>query len=237
MNCRQCRQAAAGNYCGNCGQPLSLKRVDGHYILHEIQHILHFEKGIPLTVRAMLFHPGQSIRAFISEDRSRLVKPVIYIILTSLAYSLTAHFFHIDNGYGKAQAGHQASGTISGWIEGHYGYANIIMGLFIGAWLKLLRRKSAYNFFELLIMLCFVMGTGMLLYTLFTLVQGLTGINLIVAASIATLAYSAWAIGQFLNEHKAVSYVLAALAYILGMISFSTLAFLGDLLLGSFHKA
>lgn len=76
-----------------------LKRIDGHYIAHEIEHILHFERGILYTVKGLLIAPGASVRQFINENRSRLVKPIIFIIITSLIYSVVNHFFHIEEGY------------------------------------------------------------------------------------------------------------------------------------------
>jgi hypothetical protein len=221
MNCKNCNQDVSGNYCGNCGTPAVLKRVNGHYILHEIQHILHFEKGILYTIKALLLQPGKSIRTFISEDRSRLVKPVIFIIVTSLVYTIIAHFFHTGRDHvNPGTAAHSATATIMSWIESHYGYANIIMGIFIGFLLKIMSRKNSYNFFEILIMLCFVMGTGMLLFAAFTLISGLSGKDLTLETTIVSLAYCVWAIGQFLNSKKAASYLVAFAAYVLGMLLF-----------------
>ncbi|MDN5481533.1 MAG: DUF3667 domain-containing protein, partial [Chryseobacterium sp.] len=71
-------------FCSNCKQNIKPKRIDGHYILHEIEHVLHFDRGILYTIRELLIRPGENIRNFISENRSRLVKPVLFIIVTSL---------------------------------------------------------------------------------------------------------------------------------------------------------
>ncbi|WP_249219752.1 DUF3667 domain-containing protein [Chitinophaga sp. HK235] len=203
--------------------------------MHEIQHILHFEKGILYTIKALLLRPGQNIRAFVSEDRSRLVKPIIFIIVTSLIYTSITHFFHIEGNHGGPA--HSATTAIMSWIESHYGYSNIIMGIFIGFWLKLMCRKSGYNFFEILIMLCFVMGTGMLLFAVFALVEGITGTNLILLATAVVLIYCSWAIGQFLGGKKFASYLYAMIAYLLGMISFTASAILLGFLIDSFNKA
>ncbi|RZJ27416.1 MAG: DUF3667 domain-containing protein, partial [Flavobacterium sp.] len=73
--CKNCTALVAENYCPKCGEPATLKRIDGHYIIHEIEHVLHFEKGILLTIRELLIRPGQNVREFISENRGRLVKP------------------------------------------------------------------------------------------------------------------------------------------------------------------
>lgn len=238
MNCRNCQHIINENYCGNCGTPVVLKRVDRSYIIHEIQHLLHFEKGIPYTIKELLLRPGQNIREFLTENRNRLVKPVIFIIFTSLIYTVISHFFHVENDHASSgKVAHSATTVIMSWVASHYGYANIIMGIFIGFWLKLFCRKSGYNFFEILIMLCFVMGTGMLIFAVFALAEGITRIPLVNVAGIVTLIYCVWAIGQFLNGKNRVNYLFAFLAYLLGMVSFTVLVMLTGYLVDAFNKA
>lgn len=227
MNCKNCNTEVTQNYCPNCGQPKKLKRIDGHYLIHEIVHILHFERGILFTVRELLIRPGENIRSFISENRSRLVKPIIFVIITSLIYSLINHFFHIEDAYIKFNEQKQSTtGHIFKWVQDHYGYANIIIGLFIAFWTKLFFRKYNYNYFEIIILLCFVMGIGMLIYSVFALFLGLTHIYLMQIAGIVSFIYSAWAIGQFFDKSKFSNYVKALLSYLLGFLTFSLTAIL-----------
>jgi hypothetical protein len=224
-NCKNCNTEVTQNYCTNCGQPSILKRIDSHYIIHEIEHILHFERGILYTVKELLIRPGECVRHFISENRSRLVKPIIFIIVTSLIYTLVNHSFHIEDGLVKfGDSKTSATSLIFQWIQGHYGYANIIMGMFIAFWIKLFFKKYSYNFFELLILLCFTMGMSMLIFTVFTIVTGLTHRNLLEIGGYAGVIYCGWAIGQFFDKSKAGSYFKALAAYILGMITFFLLA-------------
>lgn len=198
MNCKNCYTEINLNYCPNCGQSAKIKRIDGHYIMHEIEHILHFERGILFTIRELLIRPGKSIRHFIAEDRARLVKPVIFIIVTSLIYTLILHFFHIEDGAFKLDETKQpVTSLILKWIEGHYGYANIIMGAVIAFWIKIFFKKYNYNYFEIIILLCFVMGMEMLIFSVFLIIQGLSNINLMVIAGCVGIAYCIWAIGQF----------------------------------------
>ena len=220
MNCKNCNTEVGLNFCPNCGQPASLKRIDGQYILHEIEHILHFERGILYTIRELVTNPGQNIRNYLLENRARLVKPIIFIIVTSLIYSLVNHFFHIEDGYVQfGESTKSATGAIFKWIQDHYGYSNILMGIFIAIWTKLFFRKYGYNFFEILILLCFVMGIGMLIFALFALFQGLTKIDLMQIAGITGIAYCSWAIGHFFDKKKPINYLKAFASYILGMIT------------------
>jgi len=201
--CPSCSTQIDQNFCPNCGQPATLKRIDGHYIIHEIEHVLHFENGILFTVKELLIRPGQNVKEYISTNRSRLVKPIIFIIITSLIYTLMSHFFKLDDGYVKLGEDKKTSITlIFEWIQNHYGYSNIIMGIFIALWLKLFFRKHHYNFFEILILLCFVIGMDMLLLAGFVMIEGLTKLPVMKPASMLLLFYVAWAIGQFFDKSK-----------------------------------
>ncbi len=224
MNCKNCNTEITSKFCPECGQPTSLKRIDGKYIMHEIEHILHFERGILYTIRELTLNPGQNIRKYLSENRSRLVKPIIFIIITSLIYTILTHFFHVEDGYVKYHGAEGEApstvGNIVKWVQDHYGYANIMMGVFIALWLKLFFRKYDYNFYEILIMLCFVMGIGMLIFSFFVIVEGVIHVNVMPMAGVVGVLYAVWAIGQFYDQKKIANYLTVLAAYFLGMITF-----------------
>lgn len=227
MDCKNCNKEVNSKFCPECGQPTMLKRIDGHYIIHEIEHVLHFERGILYTIRELITNPGQNINNYLSENRSRLVKPIIFIIVTSLIYTLCNHFFHFEDGYVKFLDNKKStSSEIFKWIQGHYGYSNILLGVFIALWTKLFFKKHKFNFFEILILLCFVMGIGMLIFSVFGIVQGLTHFNLMQIAGAVGLVYTTWAIGHFFGKNKISNYVKAFFAYILGMLIFTLTALL-----------
>lgn len=227
MNCKNCNTEVNSKYCPNCGQPTELKRINGKYLIHEIEHVLHFERGILYTIKELLTNPGQNTRNYLTENRSRLVKPVIFIIVTSLIYTLLIHFFHIEDGYVKYHEAKQTTTSlIVKWVQEHYGYANIIMGVFIAFFLKLFFRKYDFNFYEILILLCFVLGMGMLIFSVFVIFQGMTHFQVMTIAGVVGIAYSVWSIGQFFNKKKIINYVKALVSYLLGMITFWLFVFL-----------
>lgn len=226
MNCKNCNTEVNHNFCPNCGQPSLLKRIDEHYIAHEIKHVLHFEKGILFTIKELLTKPGQSIREFISADRNRLVKPIIFVIITSIIYTLISHFFHIEEEYLKYDVPKESSFTkILGWMQANYGYLNILMGAFIAVWLKIFFRKYDYNFFELLIMVCYVLGISMLIFAFFTFIEGISHIKLLSTAGMIGTIYLTWATGNFFEKKKAANYFKALVCYLLGMLTFFILIF------------
>jgi hypothetical protein len=232
MNCSNCNAEVNSKYCPDCGQPKTLKRIDGHYIVHEIEHVLHFERGILYTIRELITNPGQNIKNYLSKNRSRLVKPIIFIIITSLIYTIVVSVLHIEKQYVDFEGGKSSTPyKIFGWIREHYGYANIIMGIFIAFWTKVFFRKHQFNFFEILILLCFVMGIAMLIYSIFALLAGLTTLKISQLGGLIGVLYCSWAIGQFFGKDKIFNYVKALFAYLLGMLTFTIITFLiGELI-------
>lgn len=227
MNCKNCNTELNSKFCPDCGQPKTVKKIDGQYIIHEIEHVLHFEKGILFTIKELFTNPGENVRHFITENRVRLVKPIIFIIVTSLIYTIVNHFFHIEEGYVKFDETKQsATGSIFKWTQDHYGYSNIIMGVFIAFWAKIFFKKYNYNFFEILILLCFVMGMGMLIFAVFAVFQGIFHKDLMQIAGVVGVAYCTWAIAQFFDKKKKINYIKAFASYILGMLTFTLTAIL-----------
>jgi len=87
-------------------------------------------------------------------------------------------------------------------------------------------RKAGFNIFEILILLCFVIGIGMLIFSFFGRIDRLLNIKSIDKTFLVGVLYISWAIGQFFDKKKWFNYLKAFLAYILGMITFTLLAIL-----------
>jgi len=120
------------------------------------------------------------------------VKPIIFIIITSLVYSVINHYFQIEEQYIQQNGLENSTiGKLVKWIQDNYGYANIVMGVFISFFVKMFFRKFDFNFFEILILLCFVMGIGMLIFSIFSLIQGVFKIELFQIGGLFAFIYTA----------------------------------------------
>ena len=226
MNCNNCETEITLKYCPNCGKPATLKRIDGKYILHEIEHVLHVERGIFFTIKELFLRPGKGIHEYLTENRNRLIKPIIFVIISSLIYSVINNFFHVEDQYLQTQGLENTfTGKILGWMQANYGYMNILMSVFIAFFLKIFFKKEGYNFYELLIVLCFVSGISMLIFALFGLIEGLTHLKLMMYTGILSIAYLVWAIAQFFNKKNIGTYFKIIAAYFLGSILFFVLLF------------
>ena len=222
-NCKNCNSEISGNYCSNCGRPAQLKRIDATYIKNGLGHLLHLEKGFFHTIKELIIRPGKSVREFLLENRNRLVEPVIFLIISSLLYTLIVNFFHIEGRYISFESTEDSTlSTIFNWLQSQYGYINLTIGIFMAFWTKIFFRKYGYNYFEILILLCFVMGIQMLISSLFGIIEVFAKIHLQQAATMIGLIYISWAIGQFF-ENKLKNYLKVFVAYILGAILFAIL--------------
>lgn len=226
-NVKNCKDEISMNLCSNCESPKELKRIDRNYIISEISSVLNFDKGILYTIKELVIRPGATIRKFLHEDRNRLVKPVIFIIISSLIYTFLRHVFNFEDGYIYYDSSIKSTSmNLFAWIKNNYGYGNLIMGVFIAFWTKVFFRKYDYNFYEILILLCFVLGIGMLTLALFGTIEGLTKLKVLQFGAWIFVGYYTWAIGQFFDKKKASSYLKAFASWLLGMITFTMGIFL-----------
>lgn len=62
------------------------------------------EKGFFFTVKELLLGPGDNVRRFIIKDRSRLLNPILFIVMTSLIYSLINYYFPFEAKYKQLAA-------------------------------------------------------------------------------------------------------------------------------------
>ena len=232
--CKSCNSELFGHFCSICGQPQKLKRINHQYILSEIGSELNFNKGILFTIKEVLLRPGLSVKIFIHEDRNRLVKPIVFLIICSLLYTIIQQTFNFEDGYVNfnfADWKNSTIGNIFYWISNNYGYANILMAIFIASWIKILFKKHAYNYYEIYILLCFIMGISMLIYSLFGIIEGLSKYPVLQFGVTIGLLYSSWGIGQFFGKKIKMNYLKGFISYMLGMVTFIiAVAFIGYIL-------
>jgi len=225
--CQYCNEPIHGNYCSNCGQPEKLEKIDGHYFLQEIGNFFLINKEMLYTVKNVLINPGESVKRFIAKDRHRFVKPITFLLATSLIYTLSNHFFNIgaEDYYDQTE---QIEGSVLSlifhWMLIEYpGYTDIITRFIIAFWIRIFFRKSNYNLFEIFILLCFITGITTLFLSIFIIIQGITHLKLIQISMYFLAIYLVWAIGSFYDRKKVTSYIKALLSVIAGTLMFGIL--------------
>ena len=223
--CSICKEPVTGNYCSNCGRPALLKRINGRYVMHELGDFFVANKGMIYTVKNLLIRPGDSVRRYLTEDRSQFVKPITFAIITSLIYTLVCHLLHIEAANFQMQQSNEIElpslNRFINWMIDYQGYFSLLIGFFIAFWLKLFFRKSGYNLYEIFVFLCYITGIPSLIFSVILTFQVLVHQNFIPISAFIALIYQIWATGQFFNKRKVTSYIKALFSYVLALFVLS----------------
>ncbi|MEO0505409.1 MAG: DUF3667 domain-containing protein [Bacteroidota bacterium] len=214
----------------------TLERIDKRYIWNEISSVLNFDKGLFYTIRELFVRPGQTVRDFLLYDRKRLVKPIIFVIFSSLLFVISEQIFGFETGSSPDKVKSEGIRTVFEWVGQNFGVFNIVLAFFIGFWARLFFLKSKFNLYEIFILMFFAIGVGNLIFTLFGILESATGLDVKGAAYLAVIVYSTWAIGNFFQKNKVLSYFLAFLAYLFGTTTGSVLLLGIGILMDLFNK-
>lgn len=201
-----------------------LERIDRRYFSQQVQEIFNLDRGFLFTTKEFLLRPGKSIREFLFENRDKHVKPIVFLIFTSIIFSLISYFLNIEYSYfnvDKIQGlqGKVNTGDFGVWLNNNIGYANLIIGIFIALWIRIFVWN--YNIYEIIVMLCFVLGEATLILSL-AFVSGKVTNNGFIALGVMLIffLYLIWAIGQFFGKKKLINYIKSFAVIILGYTSY-----------------
>ena len=70
-----------------------IERISLKSIWKQLLEIINFERGIFYTIWKLIVSPGKSIRLFLFEDRSKLVKPFKFLIIMVAFVALIEYLF------------------------------------------------------------------------------------------------------------------------------------------------
>ena len=200
-------------------------KIDAKYLANQVSWIISLEKGLLFTLRQMTFRPGTATRNFIKENRRPYMKPVVFLILCSLIYTIISKYLQFEEeAYKNLAYTNKNSLKATQWIREYYGYFNIVSSVISALWIRMFFRKKGYNIFEIIVLMCYLSGIGMLISLFFGTIQSTTGLPVFMYSSLLILAYSVWGIGQFFELSNVGSYLKVVLARLLGLL---TIIFLG----------
>ena len=149
--CKNCQQHYTGNYCNNCGQPAETHKINAHYLWHDIQHsLLHFDAGIPYSIKQLFTRPGHSIREFIEGKRIKHFKPLSLVTVLAAFYGFLYHYYHLN--LFKANEADLNLNDFNEWNATHFAWTTIATIPFYTIGTYIAFRKQGYNFFELFVL-------------------------------------------------------------------------------------
>jgi len=206
-----------------------INRIDVKYILHELQHLFHIDKGYPFTFREMLIHPGKAVREYLTQNREKYVKPIVFLIFAAVLYTIVIHLLHIEfvvfniKGFAKTEEwkNNLDTTTINNWVDAHLGYSTMIVGFFMALWTKLFFHKKGYNIFEIFVLLSYLFGVFFISILFFFIPAKIT--HLLIIAQIGAILlqiYFVWAIGQFFGAKIILNYLKAFISLFSGILTY-----------------
>ncbi|AZA89974.1 Protein of uncharacterised function (DUF3667) [Chryseobacterium nakagawai] len=211
------------------GPQKEIKRIDANYISHEIQHLLHFDKGFPFTFKEVLIRPGKAVREYLKENREKYVKPIVFLVFAAVLYTFIIHLLHIEvlifniKGFEETKQWEHNINTevINNWIDSHLGYSALIIGFFMALWTKIFFYRKGYNLFEIFVLLAYLFGVFFISLLFFLLLSKLTGVLIITQIGVFLLQiYFVCAIGQFFGEKVFLNYVKSLICLFLGVVTY-----------------
>ena len=174
--CLSCGHQFKGNYCPNCGQKATVKRITASVLLEDIFHFFtHLETGFLFTTWNFLIRPGVSSVKYIEGKRLPYQKPVSYFLIWAglyiLLHNTIIHHFHYElNSKIVDEMNIKEQSNIL--FRQHFTLF-IIPVLFLSAFLLYyMMAKPRYNFVEILTLSIYGAGTYFMMSCLSDLVVG-----------------------------------------------------------------
>jgi hypothetical protein len=223
MVCKNCEHEFNGNFCNKCGQKSNTKKINYNYLIDEISNnILQVNRGIFFTIKELLIRPGHSIREFLNGKRKQHFKPIAFVLLTSALYVLITFLLDEKTFLGSlisgmiralTETGSEKSITanILSWLSNNFSYSSLFLLPFFSLASYISFRKEEYNFFEHLILNCYLTGQQTLIYLISTIIIFLMNVEsyyLPAFTVLLTILFTFWTFNQFFSNRKLFSKTL-----------------------------
>jgi hypothetical protein len=236
MICKNCGHSFDGNFCNDCGQSATVRRIDFKFLIHEIPNsIFHFNRGLFYTVKELSTRPGHTIREFVVGKRIQNYKPISYFLVASALYVIATHLmgrntFIADfvSGFTMDMAEQdQSSGSeVINWIAKNQTYITLLFIPLFSFASYIAFIKTEYNYFEHLVLNLYITGQQMLIYLIFSFVITKDSI-LTVIPILMGMTYNIWAYFQFFDNKKNINKALLILmTYIFVIVELFVILFM-----------
>jgi hypothetical protein len=84
ITCLNCGANVASRWCGDCGQRAETQRLTLRRLVREVPHgILHVDRGLVPTVRALLGNPGKVVADYLAGKRVRYFNPLTLLVISA----------------------------------------------------------------------------------------------------------------------------------------------------------
>ena len=232
--CKNCGHRFEGKFCSNCGQTVDTKRIDFHYLKHQIPHsFFHIDTGLLYTSKQLFLRPGHAIREYLEGKRVNHIKPLSFILILAGFYVLLCHWLHINLFHLSIESARDGIETekainIDEWFLTHYGWVTLATIPLYTIGTAMCFYKQGYNFVEYLVLNTFKAGQRLLIQILFLpfiflLRHTLSVETILLIVYLIDLGLNFWTNIQFFNKLKTTSVVIRSVFSHIILLTFMSL--------------
>jgi len=199
VRCKNCENQFTGKFCNHCGQSADTDRINYKFVFVELKKtFIQFNSGFFYTLKGLILNPGKFIKEYIEGKRIKFTKPFAFLIIACGLDILVYHYLNVDIVNGEIEGINKS--VVNTFVAEHYAQIQILL-LPIYAFVSiLLFRQRPYNFFEFIIIHCYLAGERIL-------------INITLIPILAWLKDNPWQVKMVANWGLFISYSLMIWAY------------------------
>lgn len=153
-HCLDCETELHGAYCSGCGLHNTHRRLRAPDIVGDVlSHFLTFDSTVFRTLSGLVRNPGRVAREYVDGRRKRYLNPFKLYIALSAIFFLLNRLLDIDliETVATPAEGTKAAflvGTVQGFMRAHLDQVVILTLPILAVVLRILFRKSRFNFAE-----------------------------------------------------------------------------------------
>jgi lipoprotein signal peptidase len=195
--CLNCEHSFKGNFCPNCGQKATVKRLSAAALFADTIHFFtHLEKGFFFTTRSFILQPGSASLNYISGKRKKYQPPVSYFLIWTglyiLLHDIIVNYFQYQLS-GEVITQLDKTGQANIMLQKHFTLF-IIPAVFCSALsLYYILAKPKYNFTETITLCLFGGGTYFMMLFFSDLILGVIfKVNVLTTPVFLSFLYNSW---------------------------------------------
>src|SRR5699024_1307846 len=137
--CKNCENKFKGNFCNHCGQKAKIGKINSAFFLKELGgSIFYTDKGFFFTIKELAVRPGKAIKEFIDGKRIIYFKPISFVLIFAILYSILLYLFTaqtelqdllsgIKDGLIKQSEQRKLGVQIFEWVINNYAYSILLL--------------------------------------------------------------------------------------------------------------
>lgn len=166
MNCKNCSHPISGKYCSNCGQIADTQRYNFKTLSKDLRKtFLRLDSDFIRTIKQLFVNPGMSLHNYLQGKRVDFIPPFSFVILIAGLNIIVHDSF--DIAWLQDMDGSQEQKLQNNFIANNFTKFQLLILPIYAFFSLILFGKNRYNFYEYLIVHCYLVGQRLFLNLFF----------------------------------------------------------------------